>query len=397
MGSEATAAHYWILGIANHIDIDVFVHDKHREDIEKFPYPDNINFIFRSGESKREKSFARSRRFDKTNRLFIAAIEDEFIRRMESGNYRFAHFLSPAGIHSYNSLHRKAEFDYVIGPLGGGLPNPPCFGKLFPLKAKIKNEMRQFFYRRLKNNPDYIAYIQNASRIIIGTEYLFDYLPESVYEKTVVYFDTLVELNEFSAKENAEDSADPRVRIVFTARLFPQKGVGLLVEAIHRIKTEKPELLREIKVEIFGDGPMKTAMERRIKNYGIDGTVKLYGRVLRSEVITRLNSSDIFCLPTIREPGCQAILEAMAAGLPVITSDYGGPKYSVSDECGIKIPVDNYNNYVRNLANAIIKLAGDESLRKSMGIAAKERVRENFSLEALRKAIPDIYGDLLKK
>lgn len=84
----------------------------------------------------------------------------------------------------------------------------------------------------------------------------------------------------------------------------------------------------------------------------------------------------------------------MAAGLPITTSDYGGPKYSVTDDCGIKIPVDNYDTYVRNLAEAIIKLAEDEPLRRKMGEAARERVRDKFSLEALKRRIPEIYGGI---
>ncbi len=393
MGSEATKAHFWILALAEYFDVDVFVHRKHSEDIEKYPYPFNIKFIFIDAESPKEKSLKKSWRFDKINRLFIETIENDFIQRMSSGYYRFAHFLSPSGIHSYNSLFKKADFNYVIGPLGGGISTPSGFERLFPLKEKIKNKMREFFYNRLKKNPDYIEYIQNASRIIIGTEYLYRYLPKNVHEKTMIQFDTLIDMAEFSKAETSsgEKKLKNCIKIVFSGRLTPIKGIEMLVEAIRIIKKELPQLTDKIKLDIYGDGPLSISISKMISRNGLGDVINLHGRVPRKTVIEALSKADIFCLPTIRENGGQAILEAMGAGLPVITSDYGGPKYSVTSDCGIKLPVDNYNNYVRNLADAIVKLSQNEFLRISMGEAARKRVCEEFSLVTLKKRIPRIY------
>jgi len=390
LGSEAGTAHFWLLAIAEHYDIDVFVHGKHREDIETYPYPENIHFSFVKTDPRKETEYARIKRYDKVNQLFLDAVEKTFIERTRSGEYELVHFLSPSSIFAYNDFFKKANFKYVVGPLGGGLPTPRGFGNLFSLVEKASNFFRSVYYRILNNTPNYRKYLKKASRIIIGTDYLYKYLPAKTHGRTIIQFDTLVDTAQ-STEPVCADTDSKSIKIIFTGRLVPTKGIAMLIEALRRIQSYRPDLMEKLYLDVFGDGTLKHRIISKIAEYGLQGIVAIHGNVSRQDVLGKLATSDIYCLPTIREPGGGAILEAMAAGLPIITSDYGGPKFSVTDDCGIKIPVDNYDNYVRNLAEAIIKLAEDDPLRRKMGEAARKRVRENFSLEALKKRIPEIY------
>jgi glycosyltransferase involved in cell wall biosynthesis len=140
---------------------------------------------------------------------------------------------------------------------------------------------------------------------------------------------------------------------------------------------------------------MRQQADNRVAAYDLGGHIHLAGKVSLGEVKRRLQESDIFCLPTIREPGGGAILEAMATGLPVITSDYGGPKFSVNEKCGIKIAVKSYDQYVHDLAQAIILLATDERLRMQMGARARQRVLEEFSVEAFQRKLFAVYDEVL--
>ena len=79
---------------------------------------------------------------------------------------------------------------------------------------------------------------------------------------------------------------------------------------------------------------MRGRLGELISDHGLEDCVSLLGHVARRELLNEYQQSDIFCLPTLREPGGTAILEAMACCLPVVTSDYGGPHYCVTDECG---------------------------------------------------------------
>lgn len=396
-GSEAGKAHNWIMAMAEHFDIEVFVHSKHREDIEAYPYPDNIRVHFSSANEKIEQSLAEKRRFDKVNNLFIEAIEKGFIETVRSKKHKFVLFLSPSGIHSFNTLYKKCEFSYAVGPLGGGIRTPGGFGRLFSTKERVADFLRNRFYSNLKSNPEYIGYLENASRIIIGSEYLYEYLPSTAQKNAVVYFDTLVDMKEFPHEEQPESGVkdDGQIRLLYTGRLCPQKGIRMLVEAMNNIRIQYTHIANKLCLNVFGDGTERTRMQALVSKYKLGKDVFIHGAVPRAQILQELKNADIYCLPTVREPGGQSILEAMAAGLPIITSDYGGPKFSVTEDCGIKIPVDNYKNYIQNLTNAIVKLAEDEPLRRKMGAAARKRVSEEYSLEALVKKIPEIFGNLI--
>ena len=87
----------------------------------------------------------------------------------------------------------------------------------------------------------------------------------------------------------------------------------------------------------------------------------------------------------------------MAAGLPVITSDYGGPRFSVTDACGIRVPLETPEQLEGGLADAIIRLANDTELRERMGRAARERAEEQFSIRAFERTIPSIYHRALDR
>lgn len=123
--------------------------------------------------------------------------------------------------------------------------------------------------------------------------------------------------------------------------------------------------------------------------------MSLLGQIARRELFTKYQESDIFCLPTLREPGGGAVLEAMACGLPVVTSNYGGPSYSVTDECGIRIEMADSRQYIVDLSLALERLARHEDLRRSMGQRARQRAVGEFSLQALDRNIRDIYRRLM--
>jgi glycosyltransferase involved in cell wall biosynthesis len=150
-------------------------------------------------------------------------------------------------------------------------------------------------------------------------------------------------------------------------------------------------------VEIVGWGVLKDELLKVIGREGLGMYVRLLGGMSRERVLEKYRTSDIFCLPTIRESGGTAILEAMSCGLPIITSDYGGPAYFVTQECGIKIPVTRHADYVEKLAGALGYLTENAAVRERMGIAARERAKTEFSLQALEKKVMSAYGMVMKE
>ncbi len=393
-GSESAKAHNWLKILSRHFFVEVFVREVNRENIERFDYGQNVRFNFVRMDDFFSKTYQKRKLYNYCYFRFIKKIKPLLLQKAATGEYSSIHYITLAGIHSYNSLYKEIGLPYIAGPLGGGLKTPKHFRKAFNTKELLKNYIRSGFYALLKRKPSFRKYLSNAEAILIGTKYILEYVPKSAKSKTHIVFDTVIDFAEFENIRHGENHE--YIQIVFSGHLSAIKGISLLIDATIRLKVINREAFSKIKVVILGDGPLRKKAENRIKKYGLENSVSLMGRVSKERVLQYLKESDIFCLPTIREHGGLAILEAMACGLPVITSNYGGPKYSVTEKCGIKIEVDNYEQYVNDLASALEKLILDESLRKKMGLEARERILQEFSLQALERKILRIYSGILE-
>jgi glycosyltransferase involved in cell wall biosynthesis len=102
-------------------------------------------------------------------------------------------------------------------------------------------------------------------------------------------------------------------------------------------------------------------------------------------------------LPSLRESGGNALLEAMATGLPIITVNWGGPGEYITDECGIRVNPSTPEAFVADMGKAMVRLAQDKELRRQMGEAGTRRVRTcYFDWDAKTGKILDILHDILR-
>jgi glycosyltransferase involved in cell wall biosynthesis len=161
-------------------------------------------------------------------------------------------------------------------------------------------------------------------------------------------------------KEDTAEGYD----VVFSGRLTKEKGLDILLKAISFIKKKKN---KNIKVGIIGEGPIKNELINLSNSLGISQQIVFHGFVSRSSLISILKESKIFVYPLAPEGGWSiAMLEANAAGLPLITSKVS------SVGVGWEIVKDGYNGYLTNgtyvdLAEKILLLLEDETTRRKMG------------------------------
>ena len=164
--------------------------------------------------------------------------------------------------------------------------------------------------------------------------------------------------------------------VLFSAgRLVTWKGFQALVEIFPDLVKQIPNL----KLYIIGDGPEREALMFQVSIFKFQDKVILTGQLSHDEVLRYLNTGDIFVLNTGYEGLSHQILEAMAVGIPVVTTNIGGnPELIQDNESGILV---EYNNK-EQLKNAIFKLYKDKNLRKELVKKAKEKVKE-FSKERM--------------
>ena len=147
-----------------------------------------------------------------------------------------------------------------------------------------------------------------------------------------------------------------------------------------------------MKLWLVGDGPLRPAVEKAIVKMGLERKVLFLG--IRDDVPQLLAASDVFVLSSDYEGVPLTVLEAMAAGKPVVATAVGGVPELIEDgETGILVPPRN----PEALAQGILRLAKDASLRQRMGKAARERAQERFDISRTAREYEALYLRLLKE
>ena len=225
--------------------------------------------------------------------------------------------------------------------------------------------VKDFYARHIGVTPEKITVISNG----IDTDYFDSLVPDPALQASLGI--------------RADDFV-----IICVANLHPNKGHKYLLEAFEQLHTPHPVIpskaeesriqKRNIKLLIVGDGDERGNLRQQITNYQSKDNILFLGR--RPDVPELLKISHLFALPTFFEGMSNALMEAMAAGLPVITTDIEENRELVKNhETGVLVPVKNSDA----IADAIEKLLTNEALRSQIGQAAKKFMEEHFSLKKI--------------
>ena len=166
--------------------------------------------------------------------------------------------------------------------------------------------------------------------------------------------------------------------ILFIGRInFDEKGIGYLLEAMPCIVEKIPR----VNLVIIGGGGERKRMDVLIQQLGIKNNVQTVGKKPNSLLPKYINASDVLAVPSVwMEAFGKVTIEAMSCGVPVITTDVGAsPEININGETGFVIPARNSQAIV----DAIVKILSDDGLRKKMGEAARRRVLENYTYDAI--------------
>jgi glycosyltransferase involved in cell wall biosynthesis len=172
------------------------------------------------------------------------------------------------------------------------------------------------------------------------------------------------------------------------SNFYPYKGHEELVEAAVMVVHASPNVIFLL---VGRDSGTLEATRTRIRERGLEGSFRFLGS--RTDVPDLLRASDLFVHPSREEGFSNAILEAMAAGLPVVACDVGGnPEAVVDRETGRLVPSRNAAAF----SSAIAELLADPEKRNAMGKAGRDRATERFSLDRMVGEMESLYESLVR-
>jgi len=194
-----------------------------------------------------------------------------------------------------------------------------------------------------------------------------------------------VDSEHFSPAGRRPPGSSPGLRLLFVGRLRYYKGLDTLLRAL-------PHLPPQVELSIVGRGNMERAWQSLTAELGLQERVRFCGDLDDSQLLQAYREADLFVLPC----NCRAeafgtvLLEAMACGLPCITSDVGsGTSWVVADgTTGIVVPPSD----IAALASAITSLDRDRARLAAYGTAARQRIEKSFTLPQMVHAVEAAYA-----
>lgn len=215
-------------------------------------------------------------------------------------------------------------------------------------------------------------------------------------EKIIIhYFGSKLEKFSFFDRD-ISDKKD--FTLLILATLTPKKGHRDLLYALNNLIKKG---ICNFKLRIVGSGPLEVELKRLVKNLSIDSYIHFVGSVpyLSDQMLEEIKNADIFIHPSVtddmgnKEGIPTIIIEAMASGLPVVSTYHAGiPSVISHNKTGLLVNEHD----IDNLANEILKLMNNNTLRKEIGQNAQEFALKNLNLNEKEKELEDIYKQLIK-
>lgn len=363
--SEPFTAFQWVNALGRHFETTLLCLDRPGgpSTAEQLPHVRVISWP----EPKWLRHFERFRAMAKPGWRTLEQQSRRWIAAALKGGEQFdiAHQVFPQAMRHASPL-RDFAIPYVIGPLGGGLADPPGFVGETPkwtlsALSRTIDPLRLRFDRRLRSS------YENAGALIGVAPYVRQILGDLKLRR----FETMVEQSATTPlfSDMRSDGAGT-IRLLHVGRCVRTKGLRDAVRALARLK-DRPG----VTLTSAGDGPDLAACRAEAQALGVADRVTFLGQVSRDQVEQLYSSHDVFCFPSFREPMGGVFFEALRWGLPVISARRGGPEAIVDEHCGILVPVETPDQYAGAIADAVRTLADDPALRARLGNGAHHRLQ----------------------
>jgi glycosyltransferase involved in cell wall biosynthesis len=336
-----------------------------------------------------------------------------FLRRWQGAFQVYAYLWQVKAYFVARRLHRERPFDvfhhvtyandwmasyigallpvpYVRGPGGGAQRTPRAFLKEYRLRDRLWERLRSAMRIVLRSDPFFILGQHRARAILVCNRESMEALPAR-WRKKACHFPVNGVTSEDLSHARTKHKDEGTFRVFSAGKLLHWKGFGLVIRSFSRFAAKHPGA----ELAIAGDGPEFPRLKALVHEFGVENKVRFERWLPRQEVISRMRASDVFLYGSLREGGGAIVVEAMAAGLPVVCLDLSGPAIHVADGCGIKIKAETYEQVVADMAAALERLYTGPELRRRMGTEARKRAEQVYHWDRQGERLLSIYQTAL--
>lgn len=298
--------------------------------------------------------------------------------------FDIAHQFSPIALR-YPTPLVGFSIPYVIGPLGGSLDTPEGFVSECQ-SAAWYTRLRSLDRWRLKHDRLLKRSYAGAAAVLGVAPYVEELLSAAKLRR----FEVISELGVDDLAAYLQTSHSETLRLLHVGRAVRTKGLRDAVRAIALLPNDI-----DVRLDVAGRGEEIALCRAEAERLGISDRINFLGQVPRSEVETLYTRADAFLFPSFREPSGSVVFEALRHGLPIITTDRGGPGHVVTEFCGITVPARTPNQLARDLCEAMRTLASDVELRMRLSAGARERIRTIGLWSKKIDWLVELYGELI--
>lgn len=361
-GGAANMNHYFLKEAAQRDDISIdFVTSSHEKSGSEILFGENIRVWYVKIEKEQLHYWTHGELFSFLRRGYTISKE-----LTSKNKYDIVHavFGYPSGIIAY-ALRKEAP--YLISLRGSDVPG---FNKRFSLIYKLLTPIIRKIWG-------------SASAVTSNSEGL-----KELASLTSGNIEIKVIPNGVDTKEFNPSAGDrrPGKKILTVARLIERKGIHYLIEAFPNIIEKIPEAT----LTIIGSGRMSDKLKKLVSDKNLTGRVSFLGEVLHESLPPIMTGHDIFVLPSFNEGMSNAMMEAMASGLPIVTTATGGT-LELLGEGGTYIEKGSPESIVK----AVTGLFGNEAKMVNMSAISRHRA-ETYSWSSVVESYMKIYGEIVK-
>jgi len=276
------------------------------------------------------------------------------------------HFSVPSSL-ALPLVSRLTDIPLVVNVMGADVFDPTRFEAIRPALDLV--------------NDHYV--LSAADHVIAPSTDMRDRLPSTIRAKTSVvpYF---VDIDRFDPGTGPDPDAP--IQLLAVCRLVQRKNLKRALTAVARIR----ERGTPVRYTIVGDGPRRQALQAHAKALELEAAVEFVGTVSDDALTAHYRKADVFLLPSTHEAFGVVFLEALASGLPVVTSTTGGQTDIVTDDVGTTVDASS----PAAIANGIERVLAD---RSRMADSARTRVCSTYTADQVLPQYERIYESVCRE